>query len=122
MWGRVDNRKNDLTAKNRSGKRRASTQDGGDILDDKEIEELTPLLEELRSYEVAMNNSCILRSPSDPEHEHYQLIKEMDTKIVVCPSSGKRILGRAAYHIHCREVKITTVLDVAPQTVRATLR
>ena len=91
-------------------------------MDDEEIEELTPLSGELRSYEVAMNNSCILRGPLDPEHKHYQLIKEMDMKIVVPPSSGKRILGRAAYKIHCREVKITTVLDVAPKTVRVTLR
>ena len=72
--------KKDLTADNRSGKRRASTQDGGDILDNKEIKELTPLSGELRSYKVATNNSCILCGPLDPKHKHYQLIKKMDTK------------------------------------------
>ena len=120
LWGRVDNMMKDLMAKN--DKRRASTQDGGDILDDEEINELTPLSGELRPYKVAMNNSSILRGPSDPEHEHYQLSKEMNRKIFVCPSSGKRILGHAAYQSHCREVQIITVLDVAPETVRATLR
>ena len=93
------------------------------MMDNEEIEELTPLSGELKPYKVAMNDSCILHDPFDPEHEHYQLIKEMDTKnIVVCPSSGKRILSHAAYQIHCHEVNISTVLDVAPQTVRATLR
>ena len=109
-------------AKKRSGKRRVSTQDGRDILDDEEINELTPLSGELRPYKIAMNDSSILRGPSNPEHKHYHLIKKMGTKIFVCPSSGKRILGHAAYQIHCREIKITTVLDVAPETVRATLR
>ena len=122
MWGRVDNMKKDRRAENRSGKRRASTQDGGDTFNDEEIKELTPLSGKLRPYEVAMNNSCILHGPSDPEHKHYQLTKEMDTKIIVCPSSGKWILGCVAYQIHCHEVKITTVLDVAPETVKARLR
>ena len=43
MWGKVDNMKKNTRAENRSDKRRASTRDGRDILDDKEIEELTPL-------------------------------------------------------------------------------
>ena len=60
----------DSMAKNRSGKRRVSTQDGGDILDDEEINELTPLSGELRPYEVATNDSSILPGPLDPEHEH----------------------------------------------------
>ena len=114
--------KKNSTAENRSDKRRASTQDGGDILDNKEIEELTPLSGEFRPYKVAINYSCILRGPSDPEHEHYQLIKDMDTKMVACQSSGQRILGLAVYQIHSCKVKITTVVDVAPQIVRATLR
>lgn len=50
-----------------------------------------------RPYGVATNNSCILHSPSNPKHEHYRLIKEMYTTIVVCQSSGKRILARQ----HC---------------------
>ena len=70
MWGRDDNMKKVSTAGDKSGKRSASTQDGGDILDDEEIEELTPLSGELIPYKVAMNNSCILRNPSDPKHKH----------------------------------------------------
>ena len=65
-----------------------------------------------------MNNNYIFRGPSDPKHEHYKLIKEIDTKIAVCLSSGKRILANAVYQVHCREVRITAVLDIAPEIVK----
>ena len=42
-----------------------------------------PRANELSPYKVAMNDSCILRGPSDPEHEYYQLTKGMEAKIVV---------------------------------------
>ena len=54
MWGRDDNMKKVSTAGDKSGKRSASTQDGGDILDDEEIEELPPLSGDINIISVIL--------------------------------------------------------------------
>ena len=86
---------------------------------DNEMERLGMALTYL---EKQMNNIVWLHYPQvgkdkegrdEEEHKNRSLIKEMNSKIIACPTCWERKLGKEAFWIHMNEIHSTSIVTEA---------
>ena len=87
--------------------------------DDDDDEEMERLDMALTNLEKQMNKNVCLHYPQvgkdeegrdEEEHKNRSLIKEMNTKIIACPTCWERKLGKEAFRIHMNEIHSTSIV------------